>query len=289
VIKTARALAPNPLRPPVAGLSGLIRAAGLARLDLAALTTSRRAPGPIPESWRPLSPTLLKTSDDQTVAAVNAVLDAIATHHPDVSHDAFAEWGIVVASRYLGRAQLAVALRRFAAEGVWGVSPHLIPHFALHSPAGTLSVALGSHGPNLGVGGGPGSAMDGALAALTWLSEGRLPGVWLVLTGHEPDLIPDAKGAPVSPTECRALALALEPDSPVVPGPRLRLVSGLNDKPAAVDLVAHHARLAAVMDDASTIYHPHIDIDPTSAGPSHTIAAASGLRLEWATEIRGTR
>jgi hypothetical protein len=253
---------------------------------LAALAASRRAPGPIPEGWKLPSPTFLKTSDDQTVAAVSAVFEAIATQ-PDIPRDAYAEWGVVVASRYLGRAQLAVALRRFASEGVWGVSPHLIPHFALHSPAGTLSLALGSHGPNLGVGGGPGSAMDGALTALTWLSEGRLPGVWLVLTGHEPDLVPDASGGPASPTECRALALALEADSPAAPGPRLRIVSS-QDELATADLVPLHARLAAVMEEASTIYHPHIDLDPGPAGPSHAIAAGSGLRLEWANENRGT-
>ena len=35
-------------------------------------------------------------------------------------------------------------LRSFKAEGVWGTSPHLIPHFALHSPSGTISLALGA-------------------------------------------------------------------------------------------------------------------------------------------------
>ncbi len=215
------------------------------------------------------------------------MLDAIATM-PDVGPETFAEWGVVVASRYLGRAQLAVALRRFAQEGVWGVSPHLIPHFALHSPAGTLSLALGSHGPNLGVGGGPGSAMDGSLTALTWLSEGRLPGVWLVLTGHEPDLIPDAKGGARLAHRVPRLALALESETPAAQGPRLRIVAA-HDEVVAPDLVALQSRLAGVMDDASTIYHPHIELDPGPAGPSHTIAAAAGLRLEWTAEIRETR
>ena len=73
----------------------------------------------------------------------------------------------MAASRYLGRANLAVALRSFMAEGVWGTSPHLIPHFALHSASGTISLALGSHGPNLGVGGGLHAASEGFLAALT--------------------------------------------------------------------------------------------------------------------------
>src|SRR5919202_1308638 len=68
------------------------------------------------------------------------------------------------------------ALRSFLAEGVWGTSPHLIPHFALHSPAGTISLALGVHGPNLGVGGGLHAAAEGFLAALTWRAARVVPG-----------------------------------------------------------------------------------------------------------------
>ncbi len=125
--------------------------------------------------------------------------------HPDQ----FEDWGVVAASRYLGRASLAIALRNFRAEGVWGTSPHLIPHFALHSPSGTISLALGSHGPNLGVGGGLQGAADGFLAALTWLSSGIVPGVWLVLTGWSPELVPDPGGNAPRAGECLALALAL--------------------------------------------------------------------------------
>ena len=87
----------------------------------------------------------------------------------------FAGWGVVAASRYLGRANLAAALRSFAAEGVWGTSPHLIPHFALHSLSGSISLALGLHGPNLGVGGGLHATAEGFLTALTWLAPGSCP------------------------------------------------------------------------------------------------------------------
>ncbi len=89
-------------------------------------------------------------------------------------------------------------LRSFKAEGVWGTSPHLIPHFALHSPSGTISLALGLHGPNLGVGGGLHAAAEGFLAAMTWLSAGVVPGVWLVLSGWSPELIPDRRGVAVA-------------------------------------------------------------------------------------------
>ena len=105
-------------------------------------------------------------------------------------------WGVVAASRFLGRANLARALQSFLAEGVWGTSPHLIPHFALHSASGTISLGLGLHGPNLGVGGGLHAAAEGFLAALTWLSSGNVPGVWLVLSGWSPELVPDRTGGP---------------------------------------------------------------------------------------------
>ena len=236
---------PPTLRPTPGGLSASVRAVGLARMDPAATAAFRRRPGPIPEGWKPIAPTFLKTSDEQTVAAVAAVLDALEGQGVDQA--AFSGWGVVAASRYLGRSQLVLALQRFRDEGVWGVSPHLIPHYALHSPAGTLSLALGAHGPNLGVGGGPGSAMEGALTALTWLAEGRLPGVWLVLTGYDPELIPGPKGEPTTDSECQALALALVPEgSDPAARPRLRVVPALGNEAAGpFDLVDLHARWLA--------------------------------------------
>ena len=118
---------------------------------------------PVSEGWPRVPPSLLRYADEQTVAgtaAVFAAMEAMAKP-PERFHD----WGVVAASRYLGRANLAVALRSFMAEGVWGTSPHLIPHFALHSQSGTISLALGSHGPNLGVGGGLHAAADHCLQA----------------------------------------------------------------------------------------------------------------------------
>jgi hypothetical protein len=150
---------------------------------------------------------LLRYSDEQTVAGVAAVFTAIESSAADPG--SFEAWGVVAAPRYLGRESLAQTLRSFDAEGVWGVSPHLIPHFALHAVSGTISQGLGLHGPNLGVGGGLYATAEGVLAALTWLTTGVAPGVWLVLSGWSPELVPDGRGdAPVE-GECQALALAL--------------------------------------------------------------------------------
>jgi hypothetical protein len=195
---------------------------GLFRMAAPEVPALRRRPGPVPAGWGRVPPSLLRYSDEQTIAATSSVFAAIDSmgSHPDQ----FQGWGVVAASRFLGRANLAVALRSFMAEGVWGTSPHLIPHFALHSASGTISLALGSHGPNLGVGGGLHSAAEGFLTALTWLSTGVVPGVWLVLTGWSPELVPDPTGSAAHAGECLALALALVRPGTDVLLPTLRVV-----------------------------------------------------------------
>jgi hypothetical protein len=188
-------------------LAGEIVGYGLYRTSPQDFPALRRRPGPVPEGWPRAPLPFLRYSDEQTVTATAAVFTAIeATGQPA---DRFASWGVVAASRYLGRANLAAALRSFQAEGVWGTSPHLIPHFALHSPAGTISLVLGLHGPNLGVGGGLHAAAEGFLTALTWLAGGVVPGVWLVLSGWSPELVPEDGGGLPAQGECQALALAL--------------------------------------------------------------------------------
>ena len=227
------------------GLTAEIIGAGLFRMTPDQVPVFRKKPGPVPEGWSRTPPSLLRYSDEQTVAGTAAVFSAMEIM--GVGPERFKGWGVVVASRYLGRANLAAALRSFEAEGVWGISPHLIPHFALHSPSGTISLALGLHGPNLGVGGGLYAAAEGAVAALTWLASGIVPGVWLVLTGWSPELIPSGRGPSPAPGECQALALALVSADGLddQPRPVLRVLSGRESVAEAhpVDLVALAQRL----------------------------------------------
>jgi hypothetical protein len=189
------------------GLAGDVLGHGLFRMSPAEVSALRRKPGPVPDGWAAPAPSLLRNSDEQTIAGLCAVYAAI--DFMCLPPDGYEGWGVIAASRFLGRANLARALQSFLAEGVWGTSPHLIPHFALHSAAGTISLGLGMHGPNLGVGGGLHSAAEGFLAALTWLSTGSVPGVWLVLSGWSPELVPDRSGGPPRATDCQALAIAL--------------------------------------------------------------------------------
>ncbi len=167
----------------------------------------RRRPGPIPEGWGRVRLRCCGTPTSRRSPGSAAVFTAIESMR--LAADGFEGWGVVAASRFLGRANLARALQSFLAEGVWGTSPHLIPHFALHSPSGTISLGLGLHGPNLGVGGGLHAAAEGFLAALTWVVDGRrarrLAGALRLVAGADPG--PSA-GDAAAAGECQALAIA---------------------------------------------------------------------------------
>src|SRR5438067_465552 len=84
-----------------------------------------------------------------------------------------------------------------------GLSPHFIPHRSQHAISGTISQALKIHGPNFGAGGGPGAAAEALLAGAVLLEGSRLPGVWVVLTGWDPEYVPDPEGRPTCETTCQ--------------------------------------------------------------------------------------
>ncbi|MGC8639611.1 MAG: hypothetical protein ACP5XB_07000, partial [Isosphaeraceae bacterium] len=189
-------------------------------------------------------------------------------------HDVeFNNWGILVASRFLGRSTLFTALNRFDSEGVWGISPHLIPHYALHSPAGTLSLALGIRGPSLGIGGGVGSRFEGLLVALSWLAVGVVPGLWLVQSAWSPEFLPDSQGRSLAECECQALALALVPVSVPQAGtrPELRLVAS-RDLRARRDLALEE--MACLLDQSATAPEPEVR-RWSSLGRSYVLHPAS--------------
>lgn len=183
------------------------------------LPALRQRPGPgIGES---LPATFLRHADEQTVAALAAVLHAIRDSGATIGD--FTDWGVVAAPCFLGRAMLAAALQRLAAEGAWGISPHLIPHRSQHAMSGTISQVLKIFGPNLGAGGGPGSLVEALLAGSVLLDGNQLPGVWVVATEWEPEAIPDTSGQINPEAVCCALALALVGSRPGGRGVRLRV------------------------------------------------------------------
>ena len=165
----------------------------------------RREPGPGAGSSFP--PNLLKHADEQTVAGLSAVLHAVASF--GMADTSFSDWGVIAAPCFLGRTTLASALEQFAVEGPWGLSPHFIPHRSQHALSGTISLALKIHGPNFGAGGGPTGMAESLLASAALLTDEWVPGVWVVVTGWEPELIPVQNQTTLPPASCRAVALAL--------------------------------------------------------------------------------
>jgi hypothetical protein len=151
----------------------------------------------------------LRNADEQTVVGVAAVLRAIGD--PALRDQRFAEWGVLAAPQFPGRLVGAAAFSKFQREGAATVSPHIIPQHSLHSLSGAVSVVLGMHGPNFGVGGGPEAMAEAFTAALTFLDHDTLAGLWLVLTGWDPEPVPDGSGSTSSESVCRGVALALVP------------------------------------------------------------------------------
>jgi hypothetical protein len=156
-------------------------------------------------------------SEDQTILALHTILNALETH--DWQERSFADWGVLAAPTFFGRMAHAQALDRYQEDGAWGVSPHLIPHQSLHGISGTISQVLKMHGPNLGIGGGPNPHAEAFLLAAGLLSEGRVPGLWLVLTGHETEDIPGREQRPT----CHALVIAMTACAEIVHGLHLSI------------------------------------------------------------------
>jgi hypothetical protein len=185
------------------------------RVNLDQVPLLRQTPGGGPSEALP--PNFLKHADEQTIVGMAAVYQAIQRGR--LNGRRFTDWGVVAGPRFLGRATMAVALQRFVLEGAWGVSPHLIPHRSLHSISGTVSQALAIHGPNFGAGGGPDSAAEAMLVAVSLLGQGRVPGVWVVLTELHPELHLEKPAGPSgnghkTAVECLAVAVALTPQLP---------------------------------------------------------------------------
>jgi hypothetical protein len=192
-----------------------------------AARTLVRAPADVIAQWRrqpiefageKLSASFLKHAEDQTVAGVHALLQACAQQ--GWHERTFADWGAIAAPNLFGRNHNARAIEQYRNEGAWGISPHLIPQQSLHALSGSISQVLKLHGPNFGVSGGPNAGPDAMLIAATMLADGALPGLWVILTGHETEWLPQDAAPP-----CLAVAIALTSDfspSPLgeEPGPQ---------------------------------------------------------------------
>jgi hypothetical protein len=168
-----------------------------------------------------LGNTVLRHADEQTLTALIAMKKAIDRF--ESVPEQFGDWGIVASSRYLGRSAFAQALNKFAAEGPWNVSVQVVPNRSLHSPASMIGLALGCHGPCIGVGGGRDGEPDAWLTAMSLLDQKLVAGMWVVFTGWEPDEEIDTQGTPLTDSNCTALVLALQSSEANAGSARLKI------------------------------------------------------------------
>jgi hypothetical protein len=185
-------------------LAATVAAAGSAAAPLGGFDALRKTP---PALGVELSGHFLKHADEQTIVSLVAIGRAIARGGLDPER--MTDWAVIAAPRYIGRLAGAAILDRFGRQGSSGVAPHTVAQNSLHSISGAASIALGTHGPNVGVGGGPWSIGDGLVAALTLLAPQHVPGVWLLLSQFDPEPVPDDVGRPLNSSTCHAVALAL--------------------------------------------------------------------------------
>lgn len=157
-----------------------------------------------------LPPRFLRHADEHTVVGTHAVLAAIAR---GPRRDDRSGHAVVAAPCQSGRLAAARSLAQLASGGAVTVSPHIVPQCSLHSVAGAVSVALGMHGPHLGVGGGPEALAEGLFAAATLVTTAptTCTGVWLVATEWDVEPTLDDTGAATDDPVCRGLAVLLEP------------------------------------------------------------------------------
>lgn len=187
-----------------AGVGYSVAAWGSFHADVAQIDTLRQQEK---VGNNPVAANFLRYADEQTVAGVVALNQTLA--RSDLAGTDFRRWGVLGCLQAPGRTIVGASLSRFATEGAWGVSPHIVPHRCLHSLSGTLSLGLKSEGPNFGVG----EAEAVLPIAGSWLAQQRVEGVWAVITCMEPEYAAEL-GQTVVPRRnvAHAVVLALMPD-----------------------------------------------------------------------------
>jgi len=165
---------------------------------------------PPPTGSPPLPSRFLRHCDEQTVVAVRAVLDVLSRLDRPPAADSC---GVVAAPCQAGRIVTARSLSQLRTGGAVTVSPHIVPQCSLHSVAGAVSVALGLHGPHLGIGGGPHALAEGMVTAISLFQAGACTTCWLLVSDWEEEPALDAVGGPMGDPVCRGLALLLAADS----------------------------------------------------------------------------
>jgi len=182
---------------------GILAAAGV-RVPWAEIPDLRKNVGS--HRGEALAP-IVRQSDEQTVLALAAVLRA--TGSAGWHSRSFANWGVVASGRSFGRLRFDAAIERYRRLQTRGASPFVVPHVPLHALSGTLSIALGMHGPNYGVSGNADHVSETLLAALGLIERENVEGLWVVVCDFDPEPSLNDDGEPARAVDGQAAALAI--------------------------------------------------------------------------------
>jgi hypothetical protein len=153
----------------------------------------------------------VRLSDEQTVLGLAAVAQTIEVS--GWQDRSFANWAVIASARWFGRLRFTASLERYRKLNARGKSPLIVPTLSLHAIAGTLSIALGVHGPHFGVSGQEDQLGEALMAGLGMIERERIEGIWVVACEFDPEPIGDDRGTPTAPTVGYAAALALSSDA----------------------------------------------------------------------------
>jgi hypothetical protein len=221
----------------------------------------------------PLPSRFLRHADEHTVVGIRAVQEALATlgsRSSNGSGGATDRFAVVAGPCNAGRPASARTLVNLRDGGPVTVSPHVVPQCSLHALASAVSVGLGIHGPNIGVGGGPEALFEAFITALSLLDEPGVEGCWLVLTAWDDEPTLDDRGDVPAEAVCRGVALALD-----------RAAAG------SLRLALRTAPAIAALDDAPTpSQHGHPSLGTLSAFLDRA-AAADGADRQPSHDGRG--
>lgn len=250
------------------------------RLSLPELAALRKQPGTrLPAH---ITPPFLKNSDDQTIATLAAIYAGVESL--GLEREVYRNWGVVSASRYIGRGSFAATLHKYCKDGPWGVSVQVIPHNMLHSISSTISLALPCVGPCLGAGGGVNGEMDALLIAVNLLASGDIPGVWVTWSTWDPELVVDEAGKPASESHCVATAMALIPLTSQVPRARMEFHLRSSIATAQADNDQHVAppMASSTLSNSLTSILQHVsDLQPRTFDVVCQLKGGLDLDLSW--------
>jgi hypothetical protein len=135
---------------------------------------------------------------------------------------------------------------------------------------------LHAHGPCIGVGGGLRGDAEAMFAAANLLDGQQQQGIWLVVSGWDPEMEIDRTGQPTTESSCIAAAMALVPNPADALGGRLRM------RTMSADYASHAECETGFLNALSGL----MDYLPPLRLRSTTLIGDSRMGVQWQVDLQ---